>query len=60
MLSLESVDTDDAYNAYNEWCQHDPFKRASPDLIRMIERYEKQYTKIESEVFFNNLEESLF
>lgn len=57
MLSLES-DSLDAVQ--DEWCQHDPFKRASPDLIRMIERYEKQHTKIESEVFFNNLEEGLF
>lgn len=44
----------------NEWYKHNPFERASPELIRKVEQLQKQYTKTESKEFFNNFEEALF
>jgi len=46
--------------AYEEWEKHDPFKRASPELIRKVERYEKLSKVSTKEHFLDNLEESLF
>lgn len=52
--------TEEIVQAYNEWYEHNPFERASPELIRKVEQLQKQYTKTETKEFFNNLEEALF
>jgi hypothetical protein len=46
--------------ACDEWGKHAPFKRASPELIRKVERYEKLSKVSTKEQFLDNLEESLF
>jgi len=52
--------TEEMVQTYNEWYKHNPFERASPELIRRVEQAREQSTKIETKEFFNNLEEGLF
>lgn len=52
--------TDKDKEILQQWEQHDPFKRASPDLVEAVEKIQRKAVLAGKYDFLENLEESLF
>jgi hypothetical protein len=45
---------------YQEWLAHDPFKRASPELVARIKVYEKMHHKEATQQLLDDFGDALF